>query len=118
MKLIIAGGRDINPTYGFIDCSIKMLGITNINEIVCGGATGVDAEGAHWAGHQEVPVKMFPANWEKFGKSAGPIRNIEMAEYGDVLLLIWDGISKGSYSMKTEMEKLEKPIYEVIVKKA
>jgi hypothetical protein len=118
MKLIIAGGRDISPDLGFIHSSIKMLGITNITEVVCGGATGVDTEGAHWASHMEVPVKYFRADWEQFGKQAGPIRNIQMAEYGDVLLLIWDGESRGSYSMKTEMEKVGKPIYEVILKRA
>ncbi len=61
-------------------------------------------------------LKEFPPDWEKHGKAAGPIRNKEMAEYADALLLIWDGKSRGSASMKKEMEKLEKPIYEVILK--
>jgi hypothetical protein len=39
-----------------------------------------------------------------------------MAEYADALILVWDGKSRGSASMKREMEKLGKPIYEVIVK--
>lgn len=117
MKLIIAGSRDLEPSYGFIMDSIKMLGITNIKEVVSGCASGVDHEGEHWASHASVPIKRFPANWTKHGKAAGPIRNIQMAEYADCLLLIWDGESKGSYSMKTEMEKLNKPIYEIILKK-
>jgi hypothetical protein len=40
-----------------------------------------------------------------------------MAEYADALLLIWDGKSRGSLNMKQQMLKLEKPVYEVIVKK-
>ena len=47
------------------------------------------------------------------GKAAGHVRNKKMAEYGDALLLIWDGKSKGSANMKKEMQKLNKPIYEV-----
>ena len=87
-----------------------------ISELVCGGAEGVDNEGAHWASHYKVPITYFRANWDLHGKAAGPIRNGEMARYADVLLLIWDGKSKGSTSMKQQMEKLGKPIYEVILK--
>ena len=121
MKLIIAGGRDLNPSMGFITCAITMLPICKgmgspIREVVCGGEEGVDNEGAHWASHMNVPVKYLRADWDKHGRAAGPIRNKEMAEYADVLLLIWDGVSKGSASMKREMEKLGKPVYEVVLK--
>lgn len=61
--------------------------------------------------------KEFPADWKAHGKAAGPIRNKQMAEYADALLLIWDGESKGSASMKNEMLKLNKPVYEVIIKR-
>ena len=60
----------------------------------------------------------FKAEWTIHGKAAGPIRNRKMAEYGDALLLIWDGTSKGSSNMKIEMEKRNKPIYEIIIKGA
>jgi hypothetical protein len=116
MKLIIAGSRTLEPTLGFINSAIRMFEITNIKEIVSGTANGVDQEGEHWASHYGAEVKRFPANWEKFGKPAGHIRNKEMAKYADALLLIWDGESKGSFNMKQNMEKLGKPIYEVILK--
>lgn len=119
MKLIIAGSRNLSPTVGFIRDSISMLNISHhgtITEEICGGAEGVDAEGQHWASHHGVPVKIFRANWDKYGKGAGPIRNKEMAKYGDVLLLIWNGESRGSANMKREMQILNKPVYEVILK--
>lgn len=94
-----------------------MLGINNITEEVCGLAEGVDTEGQHWASHAGVPVKTFRADWKKHGKAAGPIRNREMAQYADALLLIWDGTSRGSKNMKEEMLKLNKPVYEVVLKK-
>ena len=72
-----------------------------------------DNKGAHWASHHDIPVKYFRPDWDKRGKAAGPIRNQEMAKYADVLLLIWDGKSKGSLSMRDAMEKLNKPIFEV-----
>lgn len=116
MKLIIAGSRTLDPSYGFIWSAIKMLGITNITEIVSGTAGGVDTEGEHWASHAGVNVKRFPADWDKHGKAAGHIRNKEMAVYADALLLIWDGDSRGSANMRDNMRKLNKPIYEVIVR--
>ncbi|WP_417886662.1 hypothetical protein [Zunongwangia sp.] len=38
-------------------------------------------------------IKQFPANWNKYGKSAGYRRNAEMAEYADALIAFWDGKS-------------------------
>ena len=117
MKLIIAGSRNLNPSLGFIMSAIKMLDLLGpIAEIVSGGACGVDAEGEHFASHFGVPVKRFSADWDKHGKAAGPVRNRQMAEYADVLLLIWDGRSKGSANMREEMKRRDKPIYEVIVR--
>lgn len=116
MKLIIAGGRDLKPSIGFIESAIRMFNISGITEVVCGMAEGVDSEGLHFATHYSYFISSFPAEWDKHGKAAGPIRNNQMAEYGDALLLIWDGESRGSASMKKEMQKLKKPIYEVILK--
>lgn len=119
MKLIIAGSRTLKPTYGFIRCAMEMLEMQKhepITHIVSGCAEGVDSKGEEWAAHNERMVQRFPADWKKHGKAAGPIRNREMAAYADVLLLIWDGESKGSSNMKQEMIKLKKPVYEVILR--
>jgi hypothetical protein len=92
-----------------------MFHIQDIKEIVSGGAIGVDKEGEHFASHMDLPIKRFLPDWDKYGKGAGPIRNKEMAQYGDVLLLIWNGDSHGSKSMEREMKKLNKPVYEIIL---
>jgi hypothetical protein len=115
-KLIIAGSRSIYPSFTSICDYIKYFGIQNIKEVISGGAEGVDREGEHWASHMKVPVKRFDPNWATHGKAAGPIRNKAMAQYGDVLLLIWNGESKGSASMKKEAEAYKLPIYEVVLR--
>lgn len=117
MKLIIAGGRDIDLPKAFIICLINMYKLNSVTEIICGGATGVDTAGEVFANNYELGLTKFPADWSKHGKAAGPIRNKQMAEYADTLLLIWDGKSKGSANMKKEMISLHKPIYEVILTK-
>lgn len=123
MKLIIAGSRNLFIDDEFIFNGLIPLGLYEkgeylFNEIVSGNSGSVDLAAESfancWAG---LPLKRFKANWLKYGRAAGPIRNKEMAEYGDALLLIWDGESKGSLSMKKEMKKLNKPIYEIILKK-
>ena len=67
--------------------------------------------------NREIPIKEFPADWDKFGKSAGYVRNREMAEYCDAAIIIWDGKSKGTKHMIDIMfEYPDKPtiIYKVI----
>jgi len=114
MKLIIAGSRTIKACPAFIFGLFNQFHIEP-EEIVSGGAGGVDKSGEYAAKISLRKVKIFKADWDKYGKSAGPIRNKQMAEYADKLLLIWDGQSKGSKNMKEQMLKLNKPIYEIIL---
>lgn len=117
MKLIVAGSRSISVVRleAFdIQRLVYLFGLPRPSEIISGGCTsGADAWiENNWSGI----LKIFKADWLKNGKAAGPIRNAEMAEYGDVLLLIWDGESKGSSSMKEQMVKRNKPVYEIVIK--
>ena len=108
MKLIIAGGRDF--TQGYIVYKV-LYGLDNdiIDEVVCGDAKGADTLGAEWAYLHSIPVKHFPADWDKYGKAAGYIRNAEMAEYGDILIAFWDGKSHGTMNMIKAMKLHKKP---------
>lgn|SRR3990167_7595437 len=119
MKLIIAGSRkwnlNIATIQDLIDVSISDDKL--IEEVVSGACRGVDKSGENWAEFQGVPIKRFKAGWSEHGNSAGPIRNKQMAEYADALLVIFDGMSPGSSSMEKEMIRLKKPVYCVVIKK-
>ena len=95
MKLIIAGGRNA-PTYAELEDLWKYLDRGIITEVVSGCAKGADTLGEEWATKNNIPIKKFPADWETHGKGAGFIRNKEMVDYADSLLVIWDGVSKGT----------------------
>jgi hypothetical protein len=82
-------------------------------EIVCGLAKGADTSGKEWADCHDIPVTFFPAEWKKFGKSAGALRNREMGNYADVLLAFWDGKSRGTKHMIDYMRYLGKPVFVV-----
>lgn len=102
-KVIIAGSRDMEVSNDFLADILVGAGLTstNVKEFISGGASGIDSCGERFARATNTPLKIFKANWGLHGRSAGPIRNKDMAEYGDVLLLIWDGKSRGSKSMKS-----------------
>ena len=97
MKTIIAGSRTIT-SIDTIKKSIKISGF-EISEVVCGGANGVDLLGKQWADSMNIPVRLFPADWHSYGKSAGAIRNAQMGEYADALIAVWDGKSRGTKNM-------------------
>ncbi len=100
-KIIIAGGRTFTD-YDLL-CRTMVEFITEIPyteiEVVCGLAKGADRLGNHWAWERGIPVAQFPADWDKFGRSAGPRRNKRMAEYATHLVAFWDGKSRGTKSM-------------------
>jgi len=99
MKIIIAGSRNFND-YNLLktSCDNLLTQFTNI-EIVSGTARGADKLGERYAREKGYDIKQFPANWDKHGKSAGYIRNDEMAQYADMLIAFWDGASKGTKHM-------------------
>jgi hypothetical protein len=97
MKVIIAGGREIND-YELLLKAVLNAGF-DITAVVSGGARGVDAMGERFATEAGLELFKFPADWEKHGRAAGPIRNRVMAEFGDALIAIWDGQSTGTANM-------------------
>ena len=101
IKVIIAGTRDFND-YALLKKDVDYF-LQDFNpskiEIVSGNARGADKLGERYAKEHNLPVKLFPANWDKYGKRAGYLRNQEMANYADVLIAFWDEKSKGTKHM-------------------
>lgn len=82
--------------------------------LIEGEARGVDKISKEYAENNEWGVKSFPADWNKFGKSAGYIRNEEMVKACDCCLILWDGKSKGTAHDIKLCEKHNKP-YQVVI---
>ena len=112
-RVVIAGCRDYNnykEAKDFIDYCFSNIRKENTIIIVSGGAKGADALGERYAAENGLKLERHPADWEKYGKSAGPKRNKKMAEIGDYVICFWDGKSRGTKSMIEYAKKLEKPI--------
>ena len=117
MKTIIAGSRNITD-YNLLKQAIKES-CFEITEIISGGARGADSLGEQYAKENSIPLKIFPAEWDKHGKAAGFIRNEQMAKYiegsGQLIALHFKE-SKGTahmislannYGIKTFVKKVE-----------
>ena len=89
MRTIIAGTRTITD-YQLVKDAVKESGF-EISVVICGMAKGVDSLGLQYAEENDLPVEKYPANWEKFGKSAGYKRNVEMADVADALIAVTTG---------------------------
>ena len=111
MKLVISGSRSIKDKEVVsknIDYYVST--VEPIDHIVCGGAKGVDLSAVLWAMRYSVPYTVFLPNYNMYGKIAPLIRNEKMATYGDVLLAIWDGKSRGTKHIIECFERLHKPV--------
>lgn len=111
MKIIIAGSRTIHWWYGHDLYELLYRHFPDFTEVVSGLAQGPDTHGKTMALERDIPVKEFPADWNTFGKKAGALRNIQMAEYADGLLALWDGKSRGTKHMIESMLERNKPIH-------
>lgn len=118
MKTIIAGTRTFThyPTAEkIIQQVIKQFG-HKITEVVCGESRGVDKLGKVWAIKNKLPVKSFPAAWEANGKTAGMVRNLEMASYAEALIALWDGKSPGTANMLKVASQQQLLIFLILLK--
>lgn len=99
MRIIVAGGRNF-ADYDLLSSKLDFyLSKTENPIIVCGEAKGADALGKKYALERNIPVLSFPAEWEKYGKSAGFKRNQVMSDNADCLVAFWDGKSLGTKDM-------------------
>lgn len=98
MKLIIAGSRSFD-NYELLKDSLLKDFQNNLTEIVSGTARGADKLGERYALEFNIPITYFKPDWELHRKSAGYIRNEQMAAYADSCICFWDGVSKGTKHM-------------------
>lgn len=103
IKVIVCGGRDFKNMEMLsyhLNLYLQNYDFGDI-EIVSGTADGADRLGEQWAADKGVKVKRFPADWDRFGKSAGYKRNVEMVNYATHCIAFWNGKVSGSGTKHT-----------------
>ena len=96
MNIAIVGGRDFDDYNLLINSIEKQYDPTEIDGVVSGGAIGADFLAEKYARDINTPMKIFPAEWHVYGKSAGFKRNVKIVTSADIVFAFWDGISKGT----------------------
>lgn len=75
-------------------------------EIISGGATGADTLAERYAKEHDLALTVIKPDWAKYGKAAGPIRNVQIIEACEQLVAVWDGQSNGTgHTIKTAKAK-------------
>ncbi|MBQ8389082.1 MAG: hypothetical protein IJX46_09175 [Clostridia bacterium] len=90
MKLLIAGSRSIK------NFDLAPYIPKDVDLIISGGAGGVDSLAEEYADKHRISKLILRPQYGLYGKAAPLKRNEIMVELADRVLLIWDGISKGS----------------------
>ena len=102
MKIAVIGSRNV---------TVDNIGeyLTNCDEIVSGGAVGVDTCAADYAKENGIMLTVFLPEYKRYGRAAPIVRNKAIVDYADQILAFWDGRSKGTQSVIRYAEKTGKP---------
>ena len=101
MKVAIVGSRSIFAT------DLGMY-ISDGDEIVSGGAVGVDSCAAEYAKKKGLKLTVFLPQYDRYGRAAPIVRNKKIVDYADKIVALWDGKSKGTLSVIKYAEKTGK----------
>ena len=108
MKLAIVGSRNLS------DIALDEYVTDEVSEIVSGGAVGVDRCAAAFARRREIILTEFLPEYETYGRAAPIVRNKQIVDYADRILVFWNGSSRGTKSVIEYAEKVGKP-YRVVL---
>lgn len=109
--LAVIGSRtftDRDLAFAWLDRINSELGPFDM--VVSGGARGADALGELWSKYRGIKPKIFKADWSKYGKQAGYIRNSSIIDAADIVVAFWDGISNGTKHSIELSKKSNTPI--------
>ncbi len=111
MKILIVGSRSIDE----FDLSCYIPKETDV--IISGGAKGIDTVAEKYADAHKISKLIVRPDYKKYGKAAPLLRNKEMVELADYVLVIWDGNSRGTRFTIDYSRKLGKETTVVIERK-
>lgn len=109
IKIGVLGSRSFNDYQLLKRILNEYLG--KVWVIVSGGAAGADLLGEKWADENKIKTCIYYPDWNKYGKSAGMIRNKDIVDDSDLIIAFWDGLSRDSINLARKMDKNLRIIY-------
>ena len=109
MRIAIIGSRDV---------AVTDIGryVSGVDEIVSGGAVGVDFCAEEYAKKNRIKFTVFLPQYEQYGRAAPIVRNKKIVDYSDKIIAFWNGSSKGTLSVIKYAQKTGKPLEVVLCK--
>lgn len=99
MRVLVCGGRDYSNTIQLFRTLDALAKHEIVDCIIEGDAPGADRIAGYWAKKRRIDLYIFPADWKKYGRSAGPIRNKQMLDEGQPDLVVAFPGGKGTANM-------------------
>lgn len=87
-RVLICGDRNWTDYDTVVKELSKVHQEQGVEIVIEGDANGADRLGGLAATVLGIPFKSYPAQWHKFGKQAGPLRNIQMLKEGKPTLVL------------------------------
>lgn len=109
--MLVCGGRDFPSPAQVFRYLDEYHAKTPISELIQGGARGVDTFAKEWAWHNGLIIYTCKAEWEKYGRAAGHIRNARMLEWKPDVVIAFPGGS-GTANMMMQARKAGVPVVE------
>lgn len=113
MRVLVCGGREYDNWNVFSNTLDFELAFGDKNVIIQGGAKGADFLARVWAKDRNVLFEEYPANWKKYGKGAGGVRNQQMLEEGKPDLVIAFPGGSGTADMVRRAKKAGVEVIEI-----
>lgn len=113
MKVIIAGSRYYPGYFKSEHLAIleKFKVELPITTVIAGGCRGVDKNAIIWAKNNNLPFIEMAADWDHYGKAAGPMRNHEMAKLANAVILFPGGLGTANMFLIAKSKNL--PIFTI-----
>ncbi len=117
MKVLVCGDRDYDSPKWLWAQMDKLHADYGFDTLIHGCARGADTMAGEWAEEIEIGVQKFPAQWSKFGRAAGPIRNRQMLDEKPSLVVAFHDNLKESKGTKDCVEEARRRGIKVVVRK-
>lgn len=107
MKVAIIGSRDLQIE------DLERFLPTSTTEIVSGGARGIDTCAKNYAIKKGIKLTEFKPDYRRYGKGAPLKRNLQIIDYSDVVVALWNGKSTGTKFVINNCPKEKLMLFEI-----
>ena len=111
MKVAVVGSRTLR------DLDLAAYIPPEAEEIITGGAYGIDTLAEQYANSRGIPVRVFRPAYDLLGKWAPLARNDQIVDAADLVVAVWDGVSTGTRYTINRAQKLNKPVKIYVVER-